>query len=180
MKFKKAWIFWICYYGVAIVGNVLAAVLLRDKWNFNGYTTFPILYIASSIFWFFYFPSEHYAKLSYNKRISNLKYYYKYFDEEKWRAKYEAREEQEDTKKKTKIANKVITRTILFLTPFFGMYICFFSNIAKILSFVFPTIILLIVMVVLLIRFNDTPKFKKQREKELQEQREREELGKWK
>ena len=41
MKLKKSWIFWICYYGIAIIGNVLAAVLLRDKWNFNGWSAFP-------------------------------------------------------------------------------------------------------------------------------------------
>ncbi len=180
MKFKKTWIFWICYYSAAIIGNVLAAVLLRDKWTFNGFSAFPIMYILFSFFWVWYFPSKHHANLCLNHDVRYLRSRDKYFDEEKWRAKCEAREQQENTQKKTKIGNKAITHTILFLTPFFGMYICFFSNLAKILSFVFPTIFLLIVMLVLLILFNDTPKFKKQREKELKEQQEREELGKWK
>ena len=54
MKLKKSWIFWICYYGIAIMGNVLAAVLLRDKWNFNGWSAFPIVSSLLCIFlaWF--------------------------------------------------------------------------------------------------------------------------------
>ncbi|MBQ9778907.1 MAG: hypothetical protein IJW22_08300 [Clostridia bacterium] len=42
MKFKKIWILWICYYSAAIIGTVLAAVLLRDRWNFNAWSAFPI------------------------------------------------------------------------------------------------------------------------------------------
>ena len=59
MKFKKSWIFWICYYGVAIIGNVLAAVLLRDHWNFNGWSAFPIACFLLSIFVAWFTESGH-------------------------------------------------------------------------------------------------------------------------
>ena len=51
MKFKKSWILWICYYSAAIIGTVLAAVLLRDRWNFSAWSAFPIGYTVISIFW---------------------------------------------------------------------------------------------------------------------------------
>ena len=50
MKVKKTQIFWIGYYGVAIIGNVLAAALLRDKWMLSAYSFFPCLFIIGLIY----------------------------------------------------------------------------------------------------------------------------------
>ena len=79
MKFKKTWIFWICYYGVAIVANVLAAVLLREKWNFNGWSAFPIVYIAVLVFLSWYYPSKlHYKRIYEKNELSGEPQWYQH------------------------------------------------------------------------------------------------------
>ena len=54
MKMKKSHIFFICYYAAAIIGTVLAAVLLRERVNFSAWSAFPITCSLFSLFtaWF--------------------------------------------------------------------------------------------------------------------------------
>ncbi len=137
MKLKKSHIFFISYYAAAILGNVLAAVLLREQWNFNAWSAFPIGYVIFSIFMIWYFPSEHYSNLCLERSIQWIKIYRKDFDEMKYRAENNRQEDKEETE----AGNKFFVRITLLCIPYFFMFICFFSNFAKFASFVFPLIV---------------------------------------
>ena len=179
MKFKKSWIFWICYYGAAITANVLAAVLLRDRWNFNGWSAFPIFFTAISIFWLFFFSSKFAANYFEELHIKDRLYFDKNFDEAKYRAYAQAREQDETVKKNSAAARKFFTGFTLLCIPFFWMYILFFANYIKAFSWLIPGIAYIIVGLVWFSLHDDGAEIKKQRAKELKEQQEREELGKW-
>ncbi len=179
MKFKKSWIFWICYYAAAIIGNVLAAFLLRDKWNFNAWSAFPIIFTALSLFWLFYSSSKFYTNLMEEGRIQHHKRYHKYFDEERYRAKRRAYEQNEAVQKKDARDMKFYKGFMLLLIPFFWMYIFFFSNYAKAFSWIFPGIAFIVVGLWVILH-DCSGETGTQQEKELKEQQEREELGKWK
>ena len=179
MKFKKSWIFWICYYGIAIIGNVLAAVLLRDKWNFNGWSAFPIGYIAFSIFLLWYFPSEHYLESCVKTAFIYARRYFK-IDE------YTFYEECKKTRDPARYHSQI--RCLIYLTllsiSIFIPFVLFFSAEAKILSILIVSVVFLLGIFIWIFLFDPLRKERKLKQKsleqELKEQQQREELGKWK
>ena len=176
MKLKKSWIFWICYYGIAIMGNVLAAVLLRDKWNFNGWSAFPIGYIALCLFFIVVSPSNFFDSWLCNHYIAKLSMLdMDTFDEyaylKGWNDNYETRHAHD----------LVVARIFAVALPPLLMFVLFFNLTAKILSGFFP---LAAIIYMGYIEFHEMylelKKEREQTEQALKEQKQREELGKWK
>ena len=128
MKFKKSWIFWICYYGVAITANVLAAILLRDKWNFNGWSAFPIAYIVILSYQGFYLPTERYLQNRYNYHRTRFSDLNKYPDFEQFDRRWKKNWENE------KKANRLASFLSFLCVPFYFIFVFFFSKTLKILS----------------------------------------------
>ena len=176
MKFKKSWIFWICYYGVAITANVLAAILLRDKWNFNGWSAFPIVYLLVAYGWIWYFRSKLYEDRCEEYYLFFKRFYRKDFNEVKY---HEDVDRQQKEQKRKAADNKAFTIIVLLCAPILSIFILFFSTAAKALSFLVAGVPFLLGILIWLISQNDASNLNKQREEELKEQREREELGKW-
>ncbi len=181
MKFKKSWIFWVCYYGVAITANVLAAVLLRDKWNFNGWSVFPIAYILILVFLVWYFPSIWNHRRSEDQSALYQRWRFKDFDELSFRMRAMSAERNGSWQDPQWIFMKKIA---LACIPLYPPFIFFFGNTAKLLSFLIATAIHWGSFGIWMFFLeSDGKAAKKRREdqaRELKEQKEREELGKWK
>ena len=180
MKFKKIWILWICYYSVAIIGTVLAAVLLRDRWNFNAWSAFPIAYIVILAFLVWYFPSDICYERSNNYNIQLNHWYISHYDEDFHR--------QPKVQLYLKNASRpwflYWSKVALFCIPIYPYFIFFFSNTTKGCSFLFFLGICVIALALWMLVFGSEKKeIKAERAKEAEElkkQREREELGRWK
>ncbi|MBE6630880.1 MAG: hypothetical protein E7624_08550 [Ruminococcaceae bacterium] len=168
MKFKKSWIFWICYYAAAIIGNVLAAFLLRDKWNFNAWSAFPIAYILILLFFSWYCPSElHYKRVFEKSDLAGTPEWY-----------------QTAFRQGIRPTLVFLSAFCLFCVPFYFMFVIFFASMAKFSSFLFAGCLYIIALLLWTLKLDPEIKNKKAQkallEQEKKEQQEREELGKWK
>ncbi len=173
MKLKKSHIFFICYYAAAIIGTVLAATLLRDKWNFNAWSGFPIAYIVISIYLSWFYPSRFRIKFD---QITSIK----------MRVKYEKGDgivvspppnEEDYWREDDKFASNIFLACI----PLFFPFIFFLPFGAKIFSGIFlliPYAATTIYCIVVIKKEIDTHNAKI--EQQLKDQQEQEELGKWK
>ncbi len=173
MKLKKLHIFFICYYAAAIIGNVLAAVLLRDRLNFSAWSAFPIAYILISIYLSWFYPSRFRIKIRQIKSIE-------------MRVKYEKGNgivvspppnEEDYWREDDKFASKIFLACI---PPFFP-FIFFLPFGAKILSGLFlliPYAATTIYCIVFIKKQTEAHNAKLQQQRK--DQQKQEELGKWK
>ncbi len=181
MKFKKIWILWICYYSAAIIGTVLAAVLLRDRWNFNAWSAFPIAYIVILAFLVWYFPSVWNHRRSEDQSALYQRWRFKDFDELSFRMEAISAERNGIWQDPQWI---FMSKVSLACIPIYLVFLFFFGNTAKVASFIIAIAIHWIGLGVwMFFGEGDGKAAKKRREdqaRELKEQKEREELGKWK
>ena len=166
--------FWMIYYGIAILVNVIAVIVFREHVHISWHSLFPIGYISLMLFYGFFAPSKKAAEvLAQSWEDSRIKWGYPLDDpplpsaEEMWQATIE-----------TEI---IISRISFAFVPPIFFFICFFSNLAKILSGLF----LLAAMIAHVIylwysEIEDTKKHNLELQKKLKEQEEKESQGKWK
>ena len=194
MKHK---LFWIIYYSSAILLNVVAAIVLREHWNFNWFSAFPIGYILLIVWFQWYYPSDfRIAYVNWDNTSNRMKHAL-------YRTKYDKDigfyEQPEPDNSYTNADNfyhhritkwseqhvavtKHVCRLLLLVLPIFLMWIFFFSNYAKGLSglIIIPlTHIIGYSYDIILTKRNKDARQNDLR-KELEEQERREELGKWK
>lgn len=169
----KKKVFWIIYYAVAVLALVVALIFLRELINFSGYSAFPIVGTLLLIVQVFFYPSRQRNNLYFWKIHREMRRwgYYEEFSEKQKEALYQ--EELPFTRRASKVA--------LFCIPFVIACAWFCSVPIKIISGFFP----LIPSFTFLIRLfsyeiKEAKISDENREKELEEQKKREELGKWK
>lgn len=179
MKFKKIWILWICYYSAAIIGTVLAAVLLRDRWNFNAWSAFPIVYILVLAFLARYVQSDIYAEISYEDSLRDDSHWYNHKA-----SRSRPIDDYQQSREYFRPWNSYWTKVALLCIPIYPCFIFFFSDNAKAGSFFFSFGIYVTALALWMLVFDGSRKKIKAEKaklaKELKKQREREELGKWK
>ncbi len=173
MKFKKSWIFWICYYSVAIIGNVLLLILFSSNLSISAYSLFPIGYILLSLYLAWYYPSQFRIKFD---QITSIEMRIKYNKEEGIVVSPPPKKE-EYWREDDKFASKIFLACIPILFPF----IFFLSIGAKIISglfLLFPYAATTIYCIVKIKKEIDT--HQKKLTADLEAQNKKEELGKWK
>ena len=173
MKLKKSYIFFISYYAAAILGTVLAAVLLRERVNFSAWSAFPIAYILLSTYLAWFYPSRFRIKYD---QITSIKMRVKY-EKENGIVVAPPPDEEDYWREDDKFASKIFLACIPVILPF----IFFFPFGAKIFSGLFlliPYAATSVYCVVVVKKEIDTHNANLQQQ--LKSQQEREELGKWK
>ena len=165
--------FWI-YYGIAILANVVAMIVFHENIHISWHSLFPIGYSSLMLFYAFFAPSKKAAEiLTQSWENSRIKWGYPLDDpplpsvEEMWQATI-----------KDEIINSRIS--FAFVPPIF-FFICFFSNLAKILSGLFLLAATIAHVTYLWYSsIEDTKKHNLELQKKRKEQEEKESQGKWK
>lgn len=165
--------FWI-YYGIAILVNVIAVIVFREHVHISWHSLFPIGYISLMLFYGFFAPSKKAAEaLETSYEDARIIWGHSLNDpplpsaEEIW----------QENKRTNIITSKIY---FAFVPPIF-FFVCFFPNLAKILSGLFLLAAVIVHMLFLWysikeeIRIHNLELQKKRREQE-----EKESQGKWK
>ena len=166
--------FWMIYYGIAILANVVAAIVFREHVHISWHSLFPIGYIALMLFYAFFAPSKKAAEvLAQSYEDARIKWGHSLDDpplpsaEEIWQANI----------KKEIIISKIF---FAFVPPVF-FFVCFFSNLAKILSGLFLLAAVIVHMLFLLYFLKEEIRIHNlELQKKRKEQEEKESQGKWK
>lgn len=175
MKLKRLW-FWITYYGVAVVANVVATIVCRDKINFSVYSTFPIGYITYLLLLVWYSRSDfrtHLWVFIWNRRhdsFSNLP------EEERPHDTFEKSHPQLHP------GGVLNSKVYLLFIPLFTVFIFLFSDKVKVHSaWIFLAIIIIITAIGIWSMVTDDIDGRRVKfQKELEEQKKKESMGKWK
>jgi amino acid permease len=165
--------FWI-YYGIAILVNVIAVIVFHENIHISWHSLFPIGYISLMLFYGFFAPSKKAAEvLAQSYENDRIKWGYPLDDpplpsaEELWKA----------TIKTTTTSSRIF---FSFVPPIF-FFICFFSNLAKILSILFLASAVIVYLLYLICSLNENIKTHNlELQKKRKEQEEKESQGKWK
>ena len=170
----KRKLFWILYFGISTAAIVFAAVLLPEYIVFNWYSLFPVGYIIVIILLALFFPSKLNARFA-------------IWYEEQYRIKWGRPLDNpplptEDEEWKMMLDyNLTRSKILLLFIPLWLLFIPFFSDKAKIFSFlaaIAPTIAMLSYMAAAAHRANED--YHNLVEKERKEQEQREQFGRWK
>jgi hypothetical protein len=168
------------------LAGVLTIILKnRERWLFNDYSAFPIFYILVCIFFAFYLPSFHNAKREHNRlqrwcrwHISHYDYYDNHHSEIHFVERVRRGEWLDPWW-------SFMSRVCIALIPFFLLFVFFFDLGPKAASFGFAMLIYSLsgwlYLVLAPADWKEQEKeLRQKRQKELEEQQKREELGKWK
>lgn len=170
----KKKVFWIIYYAVAVLALVVALIFLRELINFSGYSAFPIVGTLLLIVQVFFYPSRWRIKLYLWDQSRKLSAWFGELLE------FSEKQEEELYREELPFA-RMASRIALFCIPFVIAGVWFCAVPVKIvfgfLSLI-PSIVFLIYEGVVVIK--EAKISDKKRERELEEQKKREELGKWK
>ncbi len=181
MKAKKALILWLCFYALELTGTLLIIFLNREDWIFNGFSAFPIFYALVCAFLVWYLPSIWNYRRDEEWWIVHHLFYRKHFDERQARMSGIAKERNGTWKDPLRSFG---SRVCLALIPFFLIFVFFFPFEPKIASFAFGMMIYALAQIFWLVALSGELKeakaHRRKRQKELEEQQKREELGKWK
>ncbi|MBQ9778906.1 MAG: hypothetical protein IJW22_08295 [Clostridia bacterium] len=181
MKLKKSQIFWICLYAAELALVTLIVFSQRAHWYINGFSAFPVIYSVICVILGCWFPTYHFYRVDCERYVQWCCSNFKYVDLQKL-DQMRVRKEQDGSWKSPYY--RTMANLVFALIPFFALFFFFFVNGAKVASFVFAFLIYLLGMIIYLFFFDGDPKFHQKRKerlaRELKEQKEREELGKWK
>ncbi len=184
MKSKRSLIIWLCVYALELAGVLTIILKNRERWLFNDYSAFPIFYILVCIFLAFYLPSFHNAKRAHDRLQSDLRWYishYDYYDNHFSEIHFVERARNGEWLDPWW---PFMSRVCIALIPFFLLFVFFFDLGPKAASFCFAAMIYsLLFCLYLFFGTGELKKAKEHRQKrqnELEEQKKREELGKWK
>jgi hypothetical protein len=168
------------------IAGVLTIILKnRERWLFNDYSAFPIFYILVCIFLAFYLPSFHNAKRAHNRLQRDLRWHishYDYYDNHFSEIHFVERARNGEWLDPWW---PFMSRVCIALIPFFLLFVFFFDLGPKAASFGFAMLIYsLSGWLYLVLAPADWKEYEKElrqkQKKELEEQKKREELGKWK
>ena len=170
----KRKLFWILYFGISTAAIVLVALLMPEYIIFNWYSLFPVAYMICVILLALFFPSKLNARFA-------------IWYEEQCRIKWGSRPlddpffEEDELVEMDHDLHIRLSKTFLLFLPFWMLFVVFFLNVAKIVSF-------LIIFVPILMAFYFTMRdvarinneIHNQLENERKEQEQREQFGRWK
>ncbi len=166
----KKKLFWILYFGVAIGGVTLAAVLLPEYIVFNWYSLFPLGYMTLNIVFAFIAASELPNKF-WNWKLEHQRIYFSGGEVDKPRSPTPYNRQYSLTSAKI----------ILAFLPIWFWFIIFFTSKAKIVCGMILFVFLLTEAIHLTVDDElSAKKERKEREEELKKQISREQEGKWK
>lgn len=179
MKLKKRFVFLLFYYAFFTIALTIISCLLKDHLQFNGWSAFPITYIILSILWILYTETDACEERlkwdSFYRARKHQKITVSEFEEE-----WESRKDPETDKLETGVFHFGTLLAISLFIPF----ILFGNYWYKIFCFFAVFFIGFIPIGIWLFFFSPSHKKfkaeKQQRKRELEEQKKREELGKWK
>ena len=181
MKIKKSLSLWILFYVLEFTGALLIILLNREDWIFNSFSAFPLCYLIVFAFLIWYLTSIWNYRRSEETWNRDRLWYCKNFDERAARMRSIARERNGTWQDPMW---SFMSRVCAALLPMYLLFIFFGIKPLKIASFVFGALIyaLLIMFwgVVLSGELKEAKAHRQKRQKELEEQQKREELGKWK
>ncbi len=179
MKLKKRLFFLLCYYALFTIALTVIACLLKDHLQFNGWSAFPIAYIILSILGVLYIETDAYEEMMKWDRFYHIRKYKKITVSE-FEERWESQKDPEIDKFETGVFH---FGTLLALSLYFP-FILFGNYLYKIFCFFIVSLIFFAPMGSWLLFFSPShKKFKAERQRrkrELEEQKKREELGKWK
>ena len=182
---KKSLIIWLCVYALELAGVLTIILKNRERWLFNDYSAFPIFYILVCIFLAFYLPSFHNARREHNRLQRWCRWHishYDYYDNHSSEINFVERVRRGEWQDPFWL---FMGRACIALIPFFLLFVFFFDLGPKAASFGFAMLIYsLSGWLYLVLAPADWKEHEKElrqkRQKELEEQKKREELGKWK
>ena len=148
---------WVIYYVVTLGLNLFGALVFHERWNLEYHSLIPLFLIGLSLFQIAYF-SRHPTKREFHSNN----------DSDLTDAEWEQ-------------MMQYSIRSYLVFIPFLIPFICFFSHWGKMLSI--PVFFAAFVGGAVAYRIRHQKEYKARfakEDKELEEQRKREELGKWK
>ena len=167
------------YYAFFTIALTVVACLLKDHLRFNGWSAFPIAYIILSVLWVLYTETDAYEETMKRDCFYITRKYEKVTVSE-FEERWESRKDPVTDKIETSVFHFT---TVIFLSLYLP-FILFGDYWHKILCFFVVSIIALGTLGVWLLFFSPSHKKTKaerlQRKRELEEQKKREELGKWK
>ena len=164
--------FWI-YYGIAILVNVIAVIVFYENIHISWHSLFPIGYISLMLFYGFFAPSQKaYEVLAIRCEDARIKWG-KPLDNPPLPSVEEICKENIRT---DTIASKLY---FSFVPPIF-FFVCFFPNLAKILSGLFLLAAVILHMLFLLYSLKEKSRIHNlELQKKRREQEEKESLGEW-
>ena len=181
MKIKKSTILWILFYVLEFTGALLIILLNREDWIFNAWSAVPLFYLLAFAFLIWYLPSIWNYRRSEEAWIFDRLWHYRNFDE---RAAYMRSIARERDGTWEEPMWTFMSRVCAALLPMYLLFIFFGIRPLKIASFVFGALIFAFLImfwcVVLSGELQAAKAHRAKRKKELEEQRKREELGRWK
>ena len=181
MKNKRSLVFWVVLYVLEFVGALAIILFNREDWIFNAWSAFPLFYLLAFAFLIWYLPSIWNYRRSEDAWTFDRLWHCRNFDERAAYMRSIARERDgtwEDP------MWSFMSRVCAALLPMYLLFIFFGIRPLKIASFVFGVLIYISLMlfwcVVLSGELKEAKEHRRKRQKELEEQQKREELGKWK
>ena len=181
MKLKKSQIFWLVFYTaeLALVAGIVFSQ--RARWYINGYSAFPVIYSVICVILGCWFPTHHFYRVDCERHVQWRCSNFKYVNLQKL-DQMRVREEQDGSWKSPYY--RTMANLVFALIPFFALFFFFFVNKAKVACFGFALFLYCLGIIIYLFFFDGDPKFHQKRKeklaRELKEQKEREELGRWK
>lgn len=164
---------WILYYIAVIAGNIVAANLLHGHLNVTAQSFFPVLYSIAPILFFYSAKNREF----YYTKNPNIAPIYDETGTKRW-VSFDGETSFE----------RIFKGVTFALLPFCLTFVLFFPNRVKIFSFLLflaPIAVCTLggfVLIIIAMRGmkKESQSQKEKLEKELEEQRRREEMGKWK
>ena len=171
--------FWVLYYSIALLLNIVAAIILRAHLCFNWWSVIPVFYIVLSLLtakW--NSPSNREKRIAFEQgrlRLFSIQYDKQLglVTEDHHDEKIRRFLERDERKCVDDFAHKAF----FVITPLFLPFVLFFDVVIKILS---CSMWIPVAIGALICSFRVTNERIRKREKEREEQKRREELGKWK
>ena len=179
---KKSLIIWLCFYILEYTGALAIILANRENWIFNSYSAFPIFYALVCAFLVWYLPSVwNYRRAEDRRILDHLLWRSKNFDERQARIEGISMERNDSWKDPIWT---FMSHVCIALIPFFLIFVFFFNLGFKASSCGIGMLIYSFLGFLYLI-FGDggvekSKQYRQKRQKELEEQQKREELGKWK
>ena len=167
MKSKKVWIFWICYYTIMLAANVLALIFFREHIQISWLSLISIIesgfFVAATINPVYFFCAYTYGHC-YRSVPKMYEIHQEYFDE------------------LIRICGQPIRTLSMLFPPLYLPSVFFFTYLPKLLIPTFLSMGLFLFMSIYtkIQEIKNEREKDKQLQKELKEQQQREELGKWK
>ena len=165
--------FWMIYYGIAILVNVIAVIVFREHVHISWHPLFPIGYISLMLFYGFFAPSKKAAEALETSYEDARIIWGQPLDDPPLPS---AEEIWQYNRKMDTTTSKIY---FAFVPPIF-FFVCFFPNLAKILSGLFLLAAVIVHMLFLWYSIKEEIRIHNlELQKKRKEQEEKESLGEW-